>query len=146
MSTTTDDPSSYRLATTVVPHRYRLELTPDLEAATFAGTAEIDLTVQEPVDHITLNAAELDITSAEVTEGSDRGRTLATTLVDLDDEEERATLTFSEALTPGPATLRLTFTGILNDKLHGFYRSSFTDDDGIEHVIATTQFEPADAR
>jgi puromycin-sensitive aminopeptidase len=144
MSTTTDDPSTYRLPTTVVPHRYRLELTPDLEAATFAGTADIDLTVDEPVDSITLNAAELDITSAELTGPS--GRTLAATSFDLDEEEERATLTFPEALEKGPASLHLAFSGILNDKLHGFYRSTFTDDHGVEHLIATTQMEATDAR
>ena len=42
--------------------------------------------------------------------------------------------------------LHTAFTGILNDKLHGFYRSTFTDDDGVEQVIATTQFEATDAR
>jgi puromycin-sensitive aminopeptidase len=144
MSTTTDDPSTYRLATTVVPHRYRLELTPDLDAATFAGDAVIDVTVIEAVGSITLNAAELDIISAELTEAS--GRTLASTGVDVDEEEERATITFPETLSPGPATLHLTFTGILNDKLHGFYRSTFTDDAGVEHLIATTQMEATDAR
>ncbi|HWD51089.1 MAG TPA: hypothetical protein VG412_01715, partial [Acidimicrobiales bacterium] len=144
MSTTTADPSTYRLPTTVVPHRYRLELTPDLGAATFAGDAEIEVTVNDAVDTITLNAAELDITSAELTGPS--GRTLATTGVDLDEEEERATLTFPEAVEKGPATLHLTFTGILNDKLHGFYRSTFTDDAGVEHLIATTQMEATDAR
>ncbi len=46
----------------------------------------------------------------------------------------------------GPATLHLAFTGILNDKLRGFYRSTFTDDAGVEHVIATTQMESTDAR
>ena len=40
----------------------------------------------------------------------------------------------------------LRFRGILNDKLRGFYRSTFTDDDGVERVIATTQFEATDAR
>ena len=144
MSTTTADPSTYRLATTVVPHRYRLELTPDLEAATFAGDAEIEVTVVEAVDSITLNAAELAIAAAELTETS--GRTLAATAVTLDEEEERATINFPESLTPGPATLHLTFTGILNDKLHGFYRSTFTDDAGVEHLIATTQMEATDAR
>ena len=43
-------------------------------------------------------------------------------------------------------TLHLTFRGILNDQLHGFYRSTYTDDDGETHTIATTQFEAADAR
>ena len=51
-----------------------------------------------------------------------------------------------EPLGTGPATLHLAFTGILNDKLHGFYRRTFTDDAGGEHVIATTQFEATDAR
>ena len=66
--------------------------------------------------------------------------------VTLDTDEERAVLTFADQLAVGPATLHLTFTGILNDKLHGFYRSTFTDDAGVEHVIATTQMESTDAR
>ncbi len=48
--------------------------------------------------------------------------------------------------TPGTWALHTEFTGILNDKLHGFYRSTFTDDDGVDQVIATTQFEATDAR
>ena len=42
--------------------------------------------------------------------------------------------------------MSLRFRGCLNDKLRGFYRSTFTDDDGVEQVIATTQFEATDAR
>jgi puromycin-sensitive aminopeptidase len=38
------------------------------------------------------------------------------------------------------------FRGVLNDKLKGFYRSTFVDGDGVERVIGTTQMEPADAR
>ena len=40
----------------------------------------------------------------------------------------------------------LRFAGILNDKLRGFYRSTFEDEAGTERVIATTQFEATDAR
>jgi puromycin-sensitive aminopeptidase len=123
-----------------------LVLTPDLDAATFAGDVEIDVTIHEAVDTITLNAAELDITLAELTPGNPTGNALSPTAIDLDEEEERATLTFGEPLEPGSATLHLTFVGILNDKLHGFYRSTFTDEDDVEHVIATTQMEATDAR
>ena len=42
--------------------------------------------------------------------------------------------------------LRLDFTGTLNDQLRGFYRSSYTDRDGVERHLATTQFEATDAR
>jgi puromycin-sensitive aminopeptidase len=143
----TTDPSAYRLPITVVPTAYRLVLTPDLAAATFAGDVEIDLTVTEPVTTIVLNAAELDISFAEFTaRDPDAGYALTPDAIALDGGEERATLSFAETLQPGQATLHLSFTGILNDRLHGFYRSTFTDEDGVERVIATTQMEATDAR
>jgi puromycin-sensitive aminopeptidase len=142
---TDDDPTTYRLPYTVVPSRYRLTLVPDLSGATFTGEVSIDVTVAEPVTDIVLNAAELTIDSATLTPG-DGTTALVPTSTTLDAEEERVTLTFPDPLPVGPATLELSFTGILNDKLHGFYRSTFTDDGGNERVIATTQMEATDAR
>jgi puromycin-sensitive aminopeptidase len=131
----------------VRPSAYRLVLTPDLAAATFGGDVEIDLTIVEPTRSITLNAAELAITFAELNDQNpDSGYALTPTSIDLDPDEERATLVFAEPLVPGQATLHLSFEGILNDKLHGFYRSTYTDESGAEHVIATTQMESTDAR
>ena len=43
-------------------------------------------------------------------------------------------------------SLVVSFTGTLNDKLRGFYRSTFKDDAGTEHVIATTQMQATDCR
>ena len=40
----------------------------------------------------------------------------------------------------------MTFTGILNDKMAGFYRSSYKNADGSEAILATTQMEATDAR
>jgi puromycin-sensitive aminopeptidase len=142
-----EDLPEYLLPTSVRPHAYRLVLTPDLEAATFVGDVEIDVAVEEATATITLNAAELEITFAELNDADpDGGYALAPTGIALDPDEERATLTFAEAIPTGPATLHLGFSGILNDKLHGFYRSTFTDESGVEHVIATTQMESTDAR
>ncbi len=147
MSTLTNESPSYLLPTSVRPLAYRLVLTPDLPAATFTGDVEIDVTVVEPTATITLNAAELEITFTELNDGNpDGGYALTPATIDLDADEERAILTFAEPILPGPATLHLGFTGILNDKLHGFYRSTFADNDGVEHVIATSQMESTDAR
>jgi puromycin-sensitive aminopeptidase len=144
---TADDGSSYRLPTSVRPHAYRLVLTPDLAAATFSGDVEIDVTVVEATSAITLNATELEITFAELNDGNpDGGYALTPASIDLDPSEERATLVFPEAIATGPATLHLAFSGILNDKLHGFYKSTYTDESGVDHVIATTQMESTDAR
>ena len=35
---------------------------------------------------------------------------------------------------------------MLNDQLHGFYRSTYKDEAGVSHTIAATQFESTDAR
>ncbi len=137
----------YRLPTSVRPDAYRLVLVPDLPAATFGGDVEIDLTIEQETATITLNAAELEVTFAELNDSDpEQGYALAPTAIALDADEEQVILTFAEPLPPGRATLHLTFTGILNDKLHGFYRSTFVDEDGVEHVIATTQMESTDAR
>ncbi len=129
----------YRLPRTVVPRRYELRLEPDLDGFIFAGTLGVDLEVLEPVDEIVLNAAELEIA------GGDLGG-VALAGIDYDDEHERAALRLGEPVSPGPARLNLTFSGTLNDQLRGFYRSTFTDKDGDERVIATTQFESTNAR
>ena len=42
--------------------------------------------------------------------------------------------------------LRADFTGRLSDLMEGMYRSRYTDDAGVEHVIITTHFEATDAR
>ena len=122
-------------------------LTPDLHGATFTGDVEIDVTVDERRDRDRPQRRRARGHLRRAQRPRPRRRLCPVpAAIALDDDEERVTLTFAEPLAPGPATLHLTFTGILNDKLHGFYRSTFTDEDGVEHVIATTQMESTDAR
>jgi puromycin-sensitive aminopeptidase len=133
----------YRLPATVSPVHYELVIAPDLEASRFEGTAAITVTVHEPVREVVLNAAELEIHAAVMTDAAGQRQEAA---VALDEELERATLAFGAPLATGEGNLTLTFTGCINDRLRGFYRSTYTDADGNERVIATTQFESADAR
>jgi puromycin-sensitive aminopeptidase len=132
----------YRLPRTVLPRRYDLTLTPDLPGATFVGAVDVDVDVTSPTAVVLLNAIELEIDEAWVTIGTVRHDAA----VSLDEESERVTLTLADDLPVGDAIVSLRFRGLLNDKLRGFYRSTFTDDDDTERVIATTQFEATDAR
>ncbi|MEZ5263062.1 MAG: M1 family metallopeptidase [Acidimicrobiales bacterium] len=133
----------HRLPRTVRPLHYQLALEPDLETATFAGTQAVRIEVVEAVGEIVLNAIELAIDEAWLV-GPDGGR--VELAVSLDEELERATLSAPGTIAPGHHELHTAFRGELNDKLRGFYRSTFTDHEGNERTIATTQFESTNAR
>jgi puromycin-sensitive aminopeptidase len=142
-SPTAHGPEAHRLPYTVDPHRYDLRLAPDLEAATFTGRVRIAATAREDVSEILLNATELTVTEASVSGAGGRALRAEATL---DAEQERLALTLPEVLPAGPLGITIEFSGILNDQLHGFYRSTFDDEDGTTRTIATTQFEATDAR
>jgi len=116
-------------------------LRPDIAAASFTGNVTITATAAEAVTEIVMNSIELTITAAMIRQGE----TSQQATPSLDDETERLLLTFDQAV-QGDIVIELSFDGILNDKLRGFYRSSFKDEAGVEHTIATTQFESTNAR
>jgi hypothetical protein len=66
--------------------------------------------------------------SAEVNEAvvSCQGRTTTAASIVCSAEQEIVTAHLAEELEPGHATVTYQFTGILNDKMHGFYRSKYT--------------------
>ena len=132
----------HRLPGTVVPSHYDLTFVPDLEAATFTGSSITVIEVLEAVTAIRLNALDLDIAEASLNQGGER----SAATIEVDSLSETATLTFASPLQLGEATLHLTFSGVLNDKLVGFYRSTFVDPEGQTRTIACTQFESTHAR
>jgi hypothetical protein len=136
------EPRSHRLPTTVTPRHYDLTLAPDLVDATFSGTASIEVDVHEPVATVHLHALDLVVTQARVEQA---GRSLAA-IVHLDETTEQAVLSLDTDLDLGPAVVHLEFSGTLNDKLVGFYRSTFTDHEGRSRTLACTQFESTHAR
>lgn len=132
------------LPTTVRPTVYDLTLRPDLESFTFCGEEEIAVSIREPTGEIVLNSAEIEIQEARLDTAD--GSSLAPSSIDFDEKEETVTLSFEDELSSGEAGLYLKFTGELNDKLRGFYRSRYAGFDGGEKYLATTQFEATDAR
>ena len=91
-----------------------------------------------------MNAAEIEISSARLTLPD--GAPIIPTATVFNEEDETVALRFPDNLPLGPARLDLDFTGQLNDKLRGFYRSHYTDESGERRHLATTQFEATDAR
>ena len=134
----------YRLPRTVVPSRYALTIEPDIAGATFSGEEAVAVEILEPVTEVVLNSVGLEIDEAWFERAEDGDRRDA--IVTLDESTERALLSLDAVADPGAWVLHARFRGLLNDKLVGFYRSTFTDDAGDEQALAVTQLEATHAR
>ena len=134
---------AYVLPQAVRPTKYTLKIQPDLEQFTFTGEESVSIEVVEATSQIVLNSIELKVQSADL---AMNGVASSAGNINYDPAKETVTIEFEQQIQPGQGVLNLAFTGVLNDKLRGFYRSHYTGDDGQEHTLATTQFEATDAR
>ena len=126
-----------RLPTTVIPTHYTLKLTPNLKAATFSGEEAIEVNISQATNSVTLNAIEIAFQSVTiVSNGSQQTGT-----VSLDAKKQQATFTFTNTVPAGNATIKIRYTGTLNNELRGFYLSKTA-----RRNYAVTQFEATDAR
>ncbi|MFH1981273.1 MAG: M1 family metallopeptidase [Pseudomonadota bacterium] len=124
----------------ITPHRYQIDIAPDLDQYTFTGSVTIEGTVAAPTDSLWLHALGLKIDVCRLTAGDVAVAAVAA----VDDTAERLTLTLARTVS-GPVTLHIDYHGILNDQMAGFYRSGYVTENGPA-VIAVTQFQESDAR
>ena len=120
------------------PDNYKLKFTPDLEKATFEGDETITVRVLKPTSEITLNSADIDFHEISITSGGATQKAKATA----EKDKEMVVLAVEKPLAAGPATIHITYTGILNSEMRGLYLGK--DDQGRKY--AASQFEATDAR
>lgn len=131
-----------RLPNWFKPERYVLELEPAIEEATFRGSEVLHYTLTKATTWVTLHATELGISKVSAVVA---GKTFDKPKITYSKKNETVTFTFKKPLPKGKGRLYLSFKGILNDRMHGFYRSSYLHE-GHQRFLATTQFEATDAR
>lgn len=129
----------------VVPIHYHVTMEPNFETFTYEGIVVVEVDVVEDTTSISLNTLELELHSTKIT----AGETVISSEPDVSYNEDSQTtkVSFQQIIPKGTsAKLEISFTGQLNDKMAGFYRSSYKSADGSEAFLATTQMEPTDAR
>ncbi|MDR3747377.1 MAG: M1 family metallopeptidase [Acidobacteriota bacterium] len=119
------------------PDHYALTVNINFPTNSYEGDETIDLNLSKPSNTITLNAVEIDF--HEVTVTAD-GQT-QTGKVSSDEKNEMATFTVDKQVPAGAAKVHIKFTGHLNDKLRGFYLSTYK---GRKYEVS--QMEATDAR
>ncbi|KAK5988883.1 Alanine/arginine aminopeptidase [Cladobotryum mycophilum] len=121
----------------------------------YKGTVIIQSEIVKATKTIILNANELELSNAKV---QIAGKSWESTKFSFDTKKQRATITFSSNIPVSKdASIAIEFSGTINDKMAGFYRSRYkpapgttpdpdTPHDDDWYYMFSTQFEAADAR
>jgi len=125
----------------VIPINYELMFEPLFHNFKFNGEEIITLNLSKPTNSIKIDAAELSIKESHIIQG---GKIISSES-SLNEKDEKLTIKLAKKI-KGKAKLSIKFTGTLNDRLLGFYKSQYKDKKGKTKYLATTQFEAADAR
>lgn len=117
-----------RLPTEIRPEKYHIKLTPYLEGNfTFDGEISIIVKVINNTRKVTFHGVELTFNDIKLYRKSD-GRVIKILRRTEDVPRQFHILILGEILKAGDQyVLNITYTGILNDNLHGFYRSSYEE-------------------
>lgn len=130
--------TAQRLPEVARPDNYKLTFTPDLEKGSFEGDESITLQVLKPTSEITLNAVDIDFHDVSIAAGGVTQKAKVTP----EKDKEMVVLSVEKPLAAGPATVHITYSGILNSEMRGLYLGK--DDQGRKY--AASQFEATDAR
>ncbi|KAF2350322.1 Peptidase M1 membrane alanine aminopeptidase N-terminal, partial [Trinorchestia longiramus] len=135
----------YRIPTNTIPRHYDLYLHPDLETGTFKGTVDILVEVTSPMTFLVTHCKNMNITQTEVVSLASNK---SVELVEYFEYKpnEFWVMRPRVALKPGSYSIKLAFDGSLENKIVGFYKSVYTTAGGEKRSIATSKFQPTDAR
>ncbi|EDV49977.1 aminopeptidase N [Drosophila erecta] len=149
-----DDNSAgnYRLPNNTEPEAYNVELWTNVHTGNnlFNGVVNIDIRVLEQTSSITLHYRQTSDFEASIISRDAVAPTAIPLTVTLELQREFLVLTKTTAGEPFGAntnwTITIKYKGIHRSDMGGFYISSYRDDEGKVHYLATTQFESTNAR
>ncbi|XP_028402559.1 endoplasmic reticulum aminopeptidase 1-like [Dendronephthya gigantea] len=140
-----------RLPKILEPLTYTVRLHPNLTTFKFDGTVEIVVLCLESTRRVVFHQKDLqfskdDITIHEVENGKLNGA-VGVEEMRLDLKDEQVILKTRQLLHKNKEyAIKVTFKGNLNEKLEGFYKSSYKTKAGQIKYLATTHFEATAAR
>ncbi|MBO9547070.1 M1 family metallopeptidase [Caulobacter sp.] len=127
-----------QLPRNVRPSHYDLAFTPDADKLTFTAQVKIAIEVVEPTSTVTLQAADLTFSKAEIAG-------VGSAKIKVDDEAQTAAFTFGKTLPKGKYVLSIDYAGKIYKQAAGLFALDYETEAGKKRALYT-QFENSDAR
>ncbi|KAF8468306.1 peptidase family M1-domain-containing protein [Kalaharituber pfeilii] len=131
----------------IKPTHYNLSLyNLDREKFTYEGTVAIDVLVNESTSSISLNYKDIKLATASIELENEEPIEVSDFSYNVKSQVVKLTFPKELVASPGKAVLTVTFSGIMNNEMAGFYRSAYKNAHGKDDFMYSTQFESCDAR
>ncbi|XP_008335053.1 endoplasmic reticulum aminopeptidase 2 [Cynoglossus semilaevis] len=139
--------SRLRLPRYVIPLHYRLLLHPNLTSLSFTGSVQIQIAVQNNTNWIVLHSKGLQISRATILDQNLSPLSDQVLPVLYKPSHEQIGIFSPRVLSTGPTYfLYIEFGADIAEGFSGFYRSTYRTTAGKTRTLASTHFEPTDAR
>jgi aminopeptidase N len=132
-----------QLPTNVRPVQYGILIQPDAAKLRFKGSVLIHIQVLEATDEIVMNAADLDIGSAQLISGINDE--VEASRITLDEERQLVRIRFAKPIAPGSHRLNIEYDGKIYTQAAGLFALDYDGPEGKKRALFT-QFEAPDAR
>lgn len=130
----------------IYPLNYKLHIVPNFKQFTFEGQVEIDIhCYTDGIKSIVLNTLAINIKDGHYKRKHDTSVD-PLSKVTFNPKSEMSMLEFKSGKDLITGVLSLNFSGILDDKMKGLYRTSWVDAEGKTIHAASSQCEATDAR
>ncbi|CAD6233908.1 GSCOCG00007385001-RA-CDS [Cotesia congregata] len=135
-----------RLPENFIPVHYTINIIPYIEENNFTFDGESLIVIEAKIESnsIILHAKNLQIKENITLKSADK--IYESNNYTIDTKNDFLSIVFNEKIEQGNYTLHLKYCGVINDKLQGFYRSTYTDTFGKKQWLMSTYFEPNNAR
>lgn len=145
---------NYRIPDNIRPSHYKISLKPYLlntdgqKQFTFDGEVFVTFkTTASNLKTVIMHSKKLKYSEKKLYETNAPQTTINIVSVDEDSVTDKFTLTLNSALKANTDyTLHCKYTGLMEDDMHGFYKSSYVDSKNKTRWLGSTQFETNHAR
>ena len=132
-----------QLPTNVRPVQYGILIQPDAANLRFKGSVLTHIEVLEATDEVVMNAADLDVRSAELISGVND--TVEASRISLDEDKQLVRIRFAKPIPPGRHRLAVEYSGKIYTQAAGLFALDYDSAEGRKRALFT-QFEAPDAR
>ncbi len=121
-----------QLPSNVVPEHYDIFVRPDAVSLRFDASVRITVSVREPTSNIVLNAADLQVERAVLMPGGEQAAN-----IELNHEQQTATLTFPRTIEPGTYELAIDYKGRISENADGLFVARYGTPEAPKRMLAT---------